>query len=201
MTQTQEQGTQYPWFVPTIVPEEQQSIANFKIDVNASQASPITISSFMIGSNVQNDKHTFDTLTLLTFPESQDPSVTPQRELTIGAEQYLILVYNDTTAVNLYHQVKIVVNNTDTNFTYAVNKDDSADIYHWIDTNWYGGDASQGNEKIPIDCTLIDNTNNSVVVFGDDEDYGEDSTQHNQVSTSFVNLRKDIYTFDFGMQE
>lgn len=201
MREEQEQGAPYPWYIPTIVPDENASIANFKIDVNASQASPITISSFMIGSNAQNDKHALDTLTLLTFPESQEPNVTPKRELTIGPENYLILVYNDTTAVNLYHQVKIVVNNTDSNLNYEINKDDNADIYHWIDTNWYGGDDSQGNEKIPIDCTLIDNTNNSVIIFGDDEDLGEDETPHNQVSTSFVNLRKDIYTFDFGMQE
>lgn len=202
MTQIQEQGVQYPWYIPTIVPEEQQSIANFKIDVNAINASPISIKSFMIGTNVQYDKHDLSTLSLLSFDDVQPTpgSDVIEKPLTIGSSQYLILVYDDKTAVSLYHQVKILVNNTESSFTYRVAQDTGADIYYWIDTNWYGGDASQGNEKIPIECTLIDSTNNSVVQFGDDEDYGDDDTPNNQVSTSFVNLRKDIYTFEFGMQ-
>lgn len=201
MTQIREQGAEYPWFVPTIVPEDQQSLANFKINVNASQASPISITSFMIGSNVQNDKHDLSTLSLLSFDNVQPSpeSDVIERSLPIGPAQYLILVYDDKTAVSLYHQVKILVNNTDSNFPYRIAQDTGADIYYWIDTNWYGT-GEQATEKIPVECTLIDSTNNSVVQFGDDEDYGDDDVPNNQISTSFVNLRKDIYTFEFGMQ-
>lgn len=201
MREVQEEGAPYPWYVATIVPDSEQAAANFKIDVNAINASPISISAFMIGSNSNEDKHTLSTLSLLSFDNVQPTpgSDVIERSLTIGPSQYLILVYDDKTAVSLYHQVKILVNNTSEDFPYRVAQDTGADIYYWIDTSWYGS-GSQSTEKIPIECTLFDSTNNSAVQFGDDEDYGDDDTPNNQVSTSFVNLRKDIYTFEFGMQ-
>jgi len=197
MSQIKEEGVNYPWFVPTVLPSESGAI--FRVNVRETQPSPITISSFMIGTNVAEDKHSLGNLSLLTFQEPQNPTDPIETPLTIGSAQYLILVVDDKSAVNLYHQVKIVINNTENSFVYRIPQDTSADIYYFIDTNWYG-QGNQSTEKIPVDCTLIDSTNNSVVIFGDDEDYGDDNTPNNQISTSFVNLRKDLYTFDFGMQ-
>lgn len=196
MTQIKEEGTNYPWFVPTVLPSESGAI--FRVNVRNTQPSPITINSFMIGTNVAQDKRSFQDLNILTFSEPQNPTDPIETPLTITPSAYLILVYNDKTTVNLYHQVKILVNNSSTDLVYRVAQDTNADIYYMIDTNWYG--TGNQTEPIPVDCTLIDSTNNSVVVFGDDEDYGDDNVQNNSVSSSFVNLRKDLYTLDFGME-
>lgn len=196
MTQVQEQGVQYPWFVPTIIPDEQQANANFKIQV----ANPITtIKSYMIGTNIQHDSHLLSELQLATYEtDPEHPNDPPIKRLLLSPQTYAFVIYLDKTAVTLYNKIKVIVNNLDNDFTYDLEQHSDTDIYYLIDTSYYGN--GDNTKPLPVEFTLIDSTNNSTVVFGDDDDYGEDDTPHNQLSTSFINLRKDLFTFDFGMQ-
>lgn len=189
MREVQEQGAPYPWYVPINVPDNEQATANFKIQVD--QPSQITIGSFMVGTNTQN-KHLLNEFNTITFEPNTD-----SRQVVITPESYSILICVDTTAVNLYHEVKIIVNNTQNDFRYNIPKDDECVYHYFNDVSWVG---EAEHSPIPVDCTLIDSTNNSAIIFGDDEDVGDDSTPNNQVSFSFVNLRKDLYGFDFGME-
>ena len=196
MREIQEQGAPYPWYVPINVPDNEQSTANFKIQVS----DPITtIKSYMIGTNIQHDSHLLSELQLANYEIDPDhPNDPPIKRLILTPQTYAFIIYLDKTAVTLYNKIKVVVNNLDNDFTYDLEQHSDTDIYYLIDTNYYG-DGNQ-NKTLPVEFTLIDSTNNSTVVFGDDDDYGEDNTPHNQLSTSFINLRKDLFTFDFGMQ-
>lgn len=187
MVQNVNPDTNVNQFTPTIVPDNQQSIANFRVNVDKIQ----TISSFIIGVegeiNIEDDEREISSLTL----------VTADTPITVTPADYVFILTIDKREDRYFNEIFVGVNNSNGDIEFEIGLDPNYDKYYLVDTSWVG--PGQG-VKIPIQCNLVTPQGEVVVSFGDDEDYGDDNVPNNSYSTSMIRLKKTLYQFDFGMQ-
>lgn len=184
MRQIVENGVNY--YKPFLVSDSEQGTANIEVRTKE------TLNAFCLGKegniNVQDDKRQFTELTLLTANQN----------VTVNSGSYIIIITKDETQNGLFNQIYIGVNNTDTTETIPITVEQNKTKRYLVETSWVGN-GDQG-VKIPTQCYLYNDRNTISLIFGDDENLGDDGVPDNQFSTAIIHLLKSKYELDFGME-
>lgn len=184
MRQVVENNVKY--YKPFLVSDSEQGTAN--IEVRTVE----TLGAFCLGKegniNVEDDKMQFSELTL----------VTTNVNATINPGSYIIVVTKDDTQNSLFNEIYIGVNNGAADAVVPISVEANKVKRYSVVTNWTGN-GNQG-VKIPTQCYLYNDRNTISLIFGDDENTGDDEIPDNNYSTAFIRLLKSKYSLDFGME-
>ena len=191
MRQVVEKGVNY--FKPFPVSDSEQGTAN--IEVRTVE----TLNAFCLGKegniNVQDDKRQFTELTIATA-DPQNPN--DPLQITVHPGSYIIIITKNNGQNDLFDEIYIGVNNGAIDAIVPIYIEANKVKRYLVETSWVGN-GNQG-VKIPTQCYLYNDKNIISLIFGDDENTGDDEIPDNNYSTSFIRLLKSKYELDFGME-
>lgn len=191
MRQIVENGVNY--FKPFLVSDSEQGTANIEVKTVE------TLGAFCLGKegniNVQDDKKSFDALTIATA-DPQHPN--DPLQITVNPGSYIIIITKNNGQNDLFDEIYIGVNNGAIDAIVPIYIEANKVKRYLVVSDWIGN-GNQG-VKIPTQCYLYNDKNIISLIFGDDENTGDDEIPDNNYSTTFIRLLKSKYELDFGME-
>lgn len=191
MRQIVDKGVNY--YKPFIVSDSEQGTANIEVRTKE------TLNAFCLGKegniNVQDDKRQFSELTIATA-NPQNPNDPVQIRVNPGS--YIVVVTKNNGQNDLFDEIYIGVNNGAVDAVVPIYIEANKVKRYLLETSWVGN-GGQG-VKIPTQCYLYNDRNTISLIFGDDENTGDDEIPDNNYSTTFIRLLKSKYELDFGME-
>lgn len=191
MRQVVQNNTNY--YEPFLVSDSEQGTAN--IEVRTVE----TLGAFCLGKegniNVTDDKVQFSELTIAT-PDPQNPN--EPLGILVNPGSYIVVITQNNADNKLFNEIYIGVNNSEANATVPITIEENKVKRYLVVSDWIGS-AGQ-TTAIPTQCYLYNDKNTISLIFGDDENMGDDNIPDNQFSTAIIQLLKSKYVLDFGME-